>query len=110
MRVIGKLQNQDGKWYGCYLFFCPGCKFGHAIHDEKFVKIDENGNPERPAWTFNGNEEKPTFSPSYLCQAPRGDKMIRCHSYIKDGMIQFLADCSHELAGKTVPMEDYEAR
>ena len=30
-----------------------------------------------------------------------------CHLYLKDGQIQFLADCTHSLAGKTVPMEDF---
>jgi hypothetical protein len=29
----------------------------------------------------------------------------RCHIFVRDGKIQFLNDCTHELAGKTVPME-----
>jgi hypothetical protein len=27
-----------------------------------------------------------------------------CHSLIRDGQIQFLTDCTHELAGQTVPL------
>jgi hypothetical protein len=29
-----------------------------------------------------------------------------CHSYVTDGKIRFLDDCTHELAGKTVELED----
>lgn len=27
-----------------------------------------------------------------------------CHSFIRDGQIQFLSDCTHALAGQTVPL------
>ena len=50
-------------------------------------------------WTWNGDKVKPTFSPSIVVQGTK-----RCHSFVTDGLIQFLSDCSHELAGKTVPL------
>lgn len=50
---------------------------------------------------FNGDTEKPTLSPSLLV---RGSK--RCHSFVKGGMIQFLADCDHPLANQTVELMD----
>ena len=28
-------------------------------------------------------------------------------SYVKDGSIQFLADCTHALAGRTVPLQPW---
>jgi hypothetical protein len=31
---------------------------------------------------------------------------VRCHSFVRAGMIEFLSDCTHELAGKTVPIPD----
>jgi hypothetical protein len=31
-----------------------------------------------------------------------------CHSFITDGRIQFLGDCTHRLAGQTVPIPDWE--
>jgi hypothetical protein len=34
-------------------------------------------------------------------------KTFRCHSLVTDGNIQFLDDCTHELKGKTVPLEDF---
>jgi hypothetical protein len=80
---------RDGKASG-HMVFCPGCRHGH-VFDER--------------WHFNGNMEKPTFNGSML--ANRDDPKTRCHSYVKDGMIQFLADCGHALKGQTVPLEDF---
>ena len=31
-----------------------------------------------------------------------------CHSFITDGKIQFLSDCTHDLAGKTVELPDID--
>lgn len=28
-----------------------------------------------------------------------------CHSFVRNGKIEFLSDCTHELAGKTVELE-----
>jgi hypothetical protein len=40
-------------------------------------------------------------NPNYINPA-----MPRCHLFITDGKIEYLADCTHELAGKTVEMEE----
>jgi hypothetical protein len=32
----------------------------------------------------------------------------RCHSWVKNGEIQFLSDCDHALAGQTVPLPAVE--
>lgn len=74
--------------------------------------------PERitgPRWTFNGNYDRPTLSPSILArgaliprQEPPGDwdGNAVCHSFVTDGRIQFLGDCTHALAGQTVELAD----
>ena len=36
---------------------------------------------------------------------PDGTKV--CHSFIRDGRIQFLGDCTHHLAGQTVDLPDF---
>ena len=53
--------------------------------------------------------DKPTFEGSVLVWWDEGPERIakRCHSFVKDGMIQFLGDCTHELANKTVELPDY---
>lgn len=93
------------------LFFCLGCDEHHA-----FIY----GKPE--GWTWNGSTESPTFSPSILVGGvqwaegepfykPRhkggsGDPIV-CHSFITDGRIEYLSDCTHPLAGQTVDLPDW---
>lgn len=73
-----------------YMIFCPACKCGHGI--------------DLARWTFNGDMEKPAVSPSLLINYEDGKV---CHSFIKEGKIQFLNDCTHDLAGQTVDLEDF---
>jgi hypothetical protein len=49
------------------------------------------------------------FTPSILCKVEfthldRPTKI--CHSFITDGKIQFLSDCTHSFAGKTVELPE----
>lgn len=81
-----------------YLFYCPGCKFPHGLN----VSANEPG----PRWTFNGDENKPTFEPSVLVWA--SDPAQRCHLFIRNGQIQFLDDCFHELRGQTVDLPPFQ--
>jgi Family of unknown function (DUF6527) len=60
-----------------------------------------------PRWSWNGDLNWPTFSPSLLCNGH--DPKNRCHSFIKDGNIQFLSDCWQKLAGKTVELPEWES-
>lgn len=106
---------------GCdFMFWCPGCKCGHGVWTTK-----RNG--VGAIWQFNGSMDKPTFQPSLLLQWETGEPPVNehnfdqwkkapwpqtkkknvCHSFIRDGQIQFLPDCTHELAGKTIPMEPF---
>lgn len=75
-----------------YLYNCPGCKCDHAIG----LKVD-GGNHD-----FNMDLEYPTISPSVLYASHPV-----CHAFIRNGMIQFLSDCEHSLAGQTVELPDY---
>jgi hypothetical protein len=31
-----------------------------------------------------------------------------CHSFVRDGRIEFLSDCTHSLAGQTVELPEIE--
>ena len=55
-------------------------------------------------WSWNGDTEKPTLKPSVLQQC--GEH--RCHTWITDGNAIFLRDCSHEFAGKTLPLNEVD--
>ena len=72
---------------------CPGCNRVHLL-------IVVTG-----GWEWNGSKTSPTFSPSLLVTGySHKDNKNICHSFIKDGNIQFLGDCTHSLAGKTVSL------
>lgn len=117
MKVL-PIENEPG----CYLFECPGCKHHHKI---------------TPDWQYNGNPEKPTISPSVLvrnghylgnegstsngecwcsynkAQLAKGESPAPfdctvCHSFVRDGKIQFLSDCTHALAGQTVELPELD--
>lgn len=51
-------------------------------------------------WTWNGSTDKPTLKPSVRT---KGHNYL-CHSWINDGKVKFLDDCTHELAGQTVDL------
>lgn len=82
MAKIQKIEGRDR-----FVFQCPGCEYLHTFSS---------------AWEYNGDSENPTVRPSILITGT-GD-IKRCHLYITDGKIQFLADCDHALAGKTIDM------
>ena len=90
MAKVERLENQKGE-FGCYIIYCKGCGNHHGFDSR---------------WTFNGDFEKPTFSPSMLVNQHMPEK--RCHSFVRDGKIQYLSDCFHKYAGQTLELEDIE--
>lgn len=94
-----------------FYFPCPGCKSDHRV----IVKWGTNSGRTEPQWSFNGDYVKPTFTPSLLVtwefnKEEHGfvEKHV-CHSFITDGKIQFLSDCTHSLKGQTVEMSEVDA-
>jgi hypothetical protein len=104
------------------MFWCPGCQTSHLVY---------HGVGSGPRWNWNENVDKPTFTPSILTRTghyisshkigddcwctynikypdrPSKFKCGICHSFVTDGRIQFLSDCTHELAGQTVDLPDW---
>lgn len=95
----GKLRIiEDGR----VMFHCPACNTGHMINIS---------NPNMyPIWTFDNNFDSPTFTPSVLLKQEytpeSGKRTYICHSFITNGLIIYLNDCTHEFAGKTIEMVD----
>ena len=83
--------NTDGVHLG-WMIFCPACKCGHRF--------------EKGRWTFDGNYESPTFAPSMLVWWDEGPGRVlrRCHSFVRNGRIEFLGDCLHDMKGTTVEL------
>lgn len=103
------------------LFHCPGCGMAHG---PRVI-----GTRPGASWTWNGDTGRPTLSPSIRVQwyqmSDEGEAMLSrgespadgerypgrdmlCHSFVRDGRIEFLSDCTHALAGQTVPLEPIE--
>lgn len=107
---------------GRIMFRCPGCGW-HVL----------NVDPSKPGpcWGFNGDLERPTFTPSILTKAghycasqegqdcwctyearlgrPAPFSCFICHNFVTDGRIQFLSDSTHHLAGQTVDLMPFDA-
>lgn len=102
-RCLG--QGSDGEVW----FFCPGCNGPHSI------KVNSPNTPGAN-WGYNGNPDSPTFTPSvhvkgvqhmteeeYVVLMAGGyvePRPLSCHSFVTDGRIQYLRDCTHHLAGR----------
>lgn len=112
MGALGtKLRNASGPLgHKQILHWCPGCDEPHGIYI-----VNPDG---RPVWTFNGDYDKPTFSPSIRCftsettddddnPLPAPVERMLCHYHIVAGEIQFCGDSSHALSGQTVPLPDW---
>lgn len=84
------------------MYRCPGCKRIHALGIN-------NMEPGRPNWTWNNDPIKPMFSPSISYTSTWKGEPIVCHSFIgingaAPGEAIFLGDCTHENAGKVLPL------
>ncbi len=120
VKPIQLIDEQDPSGF-CYdalfSFKCPGCGFVHTIP----VGL-KSGYAQEKLWDFNGDTDKPTFNPSILVTCGRyvegwvddgrertdAQKKydFRCHSWVRDGNIEFQEDCSHLLAGQTVELPE----
>ena len=95
MPKLFEVKNQDGTHYA-WAFECPGCGASHHTR----------------GWQWNGSRDAPTLRPSILVTYNGPDAGVDgappavCHSFVTDGKIQFLADCTHALAGQTVDLPD----
>lgn len=110
----------DGQMYLKYV--CPACDEQHHVP----VLINQKG-PANEGWNWNGNEERPTLSPSVKLTSgkyvPEWDKIKHeyddrsgqewieknsriCHYFIRDGRIEYCGDCTHTMAGKKVELPE----
>ena len=119
-----KLRKADAKTHKIVYFMCPGCEELHQ------VVVEGSEEYKGAVWEWNGDMDKPTFSPSLLVRVghyipghgdtcwcsyndehpdnPAPFKCMVCHSFIREGKIEFLSDCTHKLAGQTVELPDIE--
>lgn len=122
------VRDAEGRFLGV-TFRCPGCGDSHML-GVHWRPPGSEVSPHQlagPHWGFNGDFERPTFTPSILARSGHYDDQHTlgdacwctwegvdntpapfscgiCHSFVTDGRIQFLSDCTHALAGTTVDL------
>lgn len=93
-----------------FAWWCPACFEMHPLPS---------------GWTFDGNLDAPTFSPSFkhtgkmavkdadgewtgewVRDADGKPKDWCCHYVVTAGQVAYCGDCTHGMAGQTIPMPD----
>lgn len=106
-KIVRKVKDFKGNHLG-HMVFCPACKCGHLFDSR---------------WWFNGNFTKPTFRASMLVKGTvpitddehtmimNGEKFepkkLICHSFVTDGKIKFLGDCTHDMKNQEVQLPKF---
>jgi hypothetical protein len=85
-------------------FDCPGCKSQHSLPVRPRTG-------DGPSWEWNEDVDRPTISPSLLVSwsymVDGQDVKHVCHSFIRNGEIQYLTDSTHALSGRTVAIPEW---
>jgi phage terminase large subunit GpA-like protein len=96
---VGPFMRQSAS--GRFFHWCPACEMAHAL-------------PADNGWTYNGNPDAPTFTPSFRQMRVRDGK--DCHYNITNGMIVWHNDSWHGRRGmqamiplKSVGVDDGDA-
>lgn len=99
--------NNAGEVVG-YFIECPACAADKDAGSGHMFSV-RMGNGA-PGWDFNGDFERPTFSPSMLARCTLGKERRPhvCHSFVREGRIEYLGDCTHAMAGQTVELPEIE--
>lgn len=73
-----------------HVHWCPACDEAHRL----------------PAsWWFDGNLSCPSFKPSFRQHtADRHGNARQCHYMLTAGTLHYCGDCTHALAGQSVPL------
>ena len=70
---------------------CPAC--------DEILALDER-------WTWNGQQESATISPSVVTKGVVDGKPVVCHFNVTEGVVHFHEDCTHEFRGKTLKLPE----
>ena len=130
--LSSKLRHGIDGYGGKFLsYYCQGCKERHDVYVERGSEHHGpvwgwDGDAENPTLTpsvlvttghYCAPRDTPPASGSYGCwctfydefPAIEGEHKFKCgicHTFITDGQVQFLSDCTHEYAGQTLPLPD----
>lgn len=106
-RFLRRTGARDGHTAGGYSHWCPACEEMHQF-------ATDGRNSSGAQWVFNGNPERPSFTPSMHIRInppdhPHYQRDVAssvCHYFLRDGVIEYLSDCTHALRGQKVPLPE----
>lgn len=97
----------------CKLVYAKGyfpCEIKEATHVKlhmpgpfplRYIPVILSGpRADTGCWSWNGDTEKPTLKPSIKTW----NHTNICHTFVNDGRVQFLEDCTHELRGQNLEL------
>lgn len=114
-RMMGQVSSKLRRYTDGYTHWCPACREMHKLPD---------------SWSFTNRDlEFPTFQPSFKhtglkLNKDENGKWIGegkdawlydaqgkpipeiCHYILTNGVLNFCPDCTHSMAGKTVPLPE----
>jgi len=106
---MGQVSKTLRRIEGGYAHWCPGCQEMHKLPD---------------SWTFDGNVNSPSFSPSFKHEGIKrvfvdgkwSGEWVRdssgntvpfiCHYILTSGVLNFCGDSTHSVAGEAVPVPE----
>ena len=100
LRLIHAIERKEGEAGLTHCFWCPACKCGHG------VSVRAPG----PVWVISGPDNAPTIVPSVKVEVMADEGRVRvscCHLNVTSGMLHYHGDCTHGMAGWTIPMEEF---
>lgn len=103
------MKGKDGQdiHYTALAINCPGCAETRST-GSGLLMLPVNAPAPLTSWGWDGNLEAPTLTPSIRSSmAPYSDTgkpLGVCHSFLRNGIWEFLTDSTHSLAGQHVPM------
>lgn len=104
---MGQVSDKLRRAVNGYIHWCPACEETHVIPD---------------SWSFDGNLDRPTFSPSVKITGKQvvnkngrwtgewvrdsnGNTLdLCCHYILTAGVLNYCGDCTHELRGQSIPL------
>jgi hypothetical protein len=94
---------------------CPACRDVEVAKGYTDATVDGvAGVHEVPfganGWSFDGNVGSPTLAPSlkltYTITGEPAPTFV-CQSFVRNGRIEYLGDCTHAMAGQTVDLLEF---
>ena len=115
MKAMIRIVKDGDLEYECLAFICPGCMkengkpggYLRSSHSSGLHMLPVNTTKKLPSWNWDGNLEVPSLSPSIKTEWGNNSSGLHvCHSYLTQGVFNYLSDCTHSFVNQQIPLPD----